>query len=117
MRAGGTVAGSAGSGECEMSRVSVYAVMACAALCVAFVMRATPAPADDLKCYERDVIVEVLEREFGEVQQRADLHDGPGLLEFFANPESGSWTILLTPDWSSSCVLESGYLPEPGSAA
>ncbi|MEM9145599.1 MAG: hypothetical protein AAGC57_05320 [Pseudomonadota bacterium] len=69
---------------------------------------------DGMTCHDRDVIVDVLKREFGETQMRADLHDGPGLIEFFANARSGSWTVLLTPDEHSSCVLESGYLPQPG---
>lgn len=99
-------------------RIAGAAVVA--ALFSAAPIGAAPAAAatpEGLQCYDRDVIVEVLRREFGETQKRADLHDGPGLVEFFANTESGSWTILLTPDEHSSCVIQSGYLDPGGQSA
>lgn len=106
----------------ELPRQMVRAALIAAAVGVAGlagggVQQAAAAGSEGLECYDRDVIVEVLRREFGETQKRADLHDGPGLVEFFANTESGSWTILLTPDEYSSCVIESGYLDPGGRSA
>ncbi|MEL6217539.1 MAG: hypothetical protein AAFR79_03590 [Pseudomonadota bacterium] len=96
--------------------ISAAAVAAVAGFLTAMLFSAE-AVAEEVTCYDRDVIVTVLERDFGEVQLRADLHGGPGLVEFFANLESGSWTILLSEDWDQSCVIGSGTLGDASAPA
>lgn len=66
---------------------------------------------EPLSCFDRDAIVAHLALTYGETQQRVDLAVGSGYVEFFANLASGSWTILLTTDATTSCVVETGYLP------
>jgi hypothetical protein len=61
-----------------------------------------------MACGERTIIVDRLAAKFDE--QRASLmidHQG-NLVKVFANPETGTWTLLITRPGGSTCVVSSG---------
>lgn len=77
---------------------------------------ALPAPSQ-ARCGQRDEVVRRLEHRHGETRRSAALQDGRGVLELFANAETGSWTILLTTPSGLSCLMaagESGAPPPAG---
>ncbi len=66
------------------------------------------AGAQSARCAARETVVSHLETRFGEIQLSVGLQPGQGLIELFANPESGSWTILLTTPEGISCLMAAG---------
>lgn len=75
----------------------------------AMAVATTAAAAEEpLKCYDRASLVAHLEAKFGETQQSVGYEEGRGVVELFANRGSGSWTVLLTPHETTSCVLRTG---------
>ena len=88
-------------------RSAVRAVFLAAALA----LPAAAAAASDeaaVHCFDRSRLVAHLLAAYGETQQSVGYQEGRGIVEFFANKASGTWTILLTPAADTSCVLESG---------
>jgi hypothetical protein len=87
----------------RLARASV-AVLLCAL---------TPAAeAETRACADRTAVVERLETRFGETRQSVGLNDANGIVEIFASPETGTWTILVTTPDGKSCLLASGNLWE-----
>ena len=66
------------------------------------------ARADDAACTERAALVERLAENYGESRQAAGLAGADRLVELFAAPETGSWTILITRSDGLSCLKSSG---------
>ena len=66
-----------------------------------------PAPAQ-MRCGQRAEVIRHLETRFGETQRSIGLQEGRGIVEIFANPDSGSWTILLTTPEGVSCLMAAG---------
>jgi hypothetical protein len=83
-------------------------------------LMAVPALAQS-NCADRAVIVERLERAFGEHFAGGGLQSERRIIEVWASAE-GTWTVLLTrPDWLS-CVMASGtdwreQAPQPAGAS
>lgn len=71
-------------------------------------LMATPASA--LECNSRDRAVMMLDKTFGEkpIIVGAVAGEKPMMLELFANPVTGSWTLLITGANGIACMLESG---------
>lgn len=74
-----------------------------------------------MRCGPRDTVVGHLSTKYGETQQSVGLQQGRGMVETFANPDSGTWTILLTTPNGMSCLMAAGEAwerreGEPGAA-
>ncbi len=61
-----------------------------------------------MRCGERDAVIEHLSSRFGETLRSLGVQHGQGLIEIFANADSGSWTILLTTPSGISCLMAAG---------
>lgn len=60
-------------------------------------------------CGERGPIVERLADRYGESRQSIGLGTQNRIVETFANPETGSWTITVTMPNGTMCLLASGH--------
>lgn len=84
-----------------------------------------PATAQPRNCAPRDVVVERLAERFGETRQSMGLGANNALVEIFASPTSGTWTITVTSAHGITCLVASGQafegladaLPKAGSDA
>lgn len=68
-------------------------------------------PADRARlpnCGPREKALEVLERH-GEKQVGHGVGSGGGLVELYANPETGSWSLLISPNPRISCMPTHGH--------
>lgn len=67
-------------------------------------------PASALECAPRDRAVMMLDETFGEkpIIVGAVTGEMSMMLEMFANPITGSWTLLITGANGIACMLESG---------
>lgn len=60
-------------------------------------------------CGSRDMIVERLAQSYGESRQSIGLGTQNRVVETFANPETGSWTITVTLPNGVMCLMASGH--------
>lgn len=60
-------------------------------------------------CGNRDKIVERLAEGYGESRQSIGLGTQNRVVETFANPETGSWTITITMPNGVMCLMASGH--------
>lgn len=93
-----------------------------AGLAVGAVVTAIPAHAGD--CAMRTQVVERLQRDYAERLTGGGLNDaeaGEAVIEIWASPETGSFTVILTGADGVSCILATGtdwfetrdVMPEP----
>lgn len=76
-------------------------------------------------CAPRDVVVDRLADRFGESRQSIGLGANNAVVEVFASPETGTWTITVTTPQGLTCLVASGQafeamaeaLPKPGTDA
>jgi hypothetical protein len=89
------------------------------ALALAVLLAPPPGAAAEgaLRCFDRARLAAHLEQEYGETRKSVGYREGRGVVEFYANARSGSWTVLLIPDRETGCVLETGVHPRPPAAA
>lgn len=59
-------------------------------------------------CGDRAVIIERLAERYGEARVLSGLTQTNGVLEFFGNAESGSWTVLITMPNGMTCLVAAG---------
>lgn len=59
-------------------------------------------------CAPRDNVVERLAQKFGESRQSIGLGGNNAVVEVFASPETGTWTITVTLANGTTCLLASG---------
>jgi hypothetical protein len=69
---------------------------------------ASEVAAQGSSCAERAAIVESLNNKYGEIRQSVGLNQSNGVVEVFASPETGTWTILLTMPNGMSCLMAAG---------
>lgn len=69
---------------------------------------ATPVCGQSDNCAPRAQLVERLEGHFGEVRQSAGLAPGNRIVEMFASPRTGTWTLTLTLPDGRSCIIGAG---------
>ena len=70
---------------------------------------AGPVPAQqNANCAPREAIVERLADKFGEFQQVIGVGESGQLMEIFASPETGTWTVLISTPAGVSCMVASG---------
>ncbi|MEM9707152.1 MAG: hypothetical protein AAF871_00040 [Pseudomonadota bacterium] len=63
-------------------------------------------------CGERGLIVERLADNYGESRQSIGLGTQNRVVETYANPETGSWTITVTMPNGRMCLMASGHAYE-----
>ncbi len=77
----------------------------------------TPAHAAAAQCTSRANMVQQLNERYGESSQSIGLTPSGETLELFADPETGTWTILLSFADGTSCMMAAGtdyqYLNNP----
>ena len=77
------------------------------ALAAAFVA-ATALPALAESCAPRDDAVAYLAQEYGESRNGIGLTSDGTVMEMFASPETGTWTITVTGPDGTTCMIASG---------
>ena len=75
---------------------------------LAFGVAALAPPAYAMSCAPRDDMVERLETQFKETLTARGLQNANALIEIFASPETGSYTVLLSRADGISCIVSSG---------
>lgn len=79
------------------------------ATAVAGIMAGTsPAAHAQTVCAPRDTVVERLSGSYGEGLAAGGLRSAEQVLEVWASPETGTWTVLVTRADGVSCVMASG---------
>jgi len=73
-----------------------------------FGMAATAPPAHAQSCAPRDRIVERLADTFGEGLAAGGLQSAQQVIEVWAAPETGTWTVLVSRADGIACVLATG---------
>ena len=61
-----------------------------------------------MACAERTQVVERLAEKYGETRQSMGMHQNSGVLEVYASPSTGSWTILVTMPDGKACLVAAG---------
>jgi hypothetical protein len=74
---------------------------------IAIVAALAAGPALAQQCGPRVDVVQKLRDNFGEVQQSYGVA-GNAVIETFANPETGSWTVLRSVSTGRSCIMAAG---------
>ncbi|MDU8927939.1 hypothetical protein RXV86_11140 [Alisedimentitalea sp. MJ-SS2] len=76
---------------------------------VIFGMAAIAPPAHaQARCVGRDALVAGLEKRYAEAQIATGLQSNGVLIEIWASPTTGTWTIFLTDPEGIACVTSSG---------
>jgi len=78
---------------------------ACAVLLGVFTL---PATGQSRNCAPREVVVDRLADRFGETRQSIGLGANNAMVEVFASPTSGTWTITVTSARGITCLVASG---------
>ncbi|GHF71280.1 hypothetical protein [Seohaeicola zhoushanensis] len=86
------------------------------ALVLSLVLAAGQATAQS-NCAARDLVVANLAKKFGERPQVVGLDDRGAIMQVFASPESGTWTVALTWPNGRMCLIASGSALEAAPAA
>lgn len=76
-------------------------------IAVACLVLATPAAAQD-QCHPRAVLMEQLADRWGEALISIALTPSGQLVETWANTETGTWTLTVTPPGGLTCVIGAG---------
>ncbi|MEM1383580.1 MAG: hypothetical protein AAF713_00310 [Pseudomonadota bacterium] len=61
-----------------------------------------------MACGKRDAIVEQLEAKYGETRSSYGLSQGKGVVEVYSNPDTGTWTVLITNAQGTACLMAAG---------
>ncbi|CUH38832.1 hypothetical protein JSE7799_01550 [Jannaschia seosinensis] len=69
---------------------------------------ATPVAAQGAGCAPRDVVVDRLDRTYGEVYAGGGLRGRHAIFEIWISAEDGTWTILMTRPDGIACVMAAG---------
>ncbi len=59
-------------------------------------------------CAARAIVLERLASKYGESRQSVGIAANNAIVEVYANPESGSWSIIVTAQAGKSCLVASG---------
>ncbi len=74
-------------------------------------MAITSAPAWAAQCAKRDMVVEKLQNKYSEQLTAGGLHsarNNSAMVEVWASPETGTFTVMLTNANGVSCIMASG---------
>jgi len=62
----------------------------------------------EVNCANHNLIVQNLANKYNEALFVIGLDDSQNLIEIFANPETGTWTALLTAPDMNTCIVSNG---------
>lgn len=83
--------------------------LAAALISAAVALSIGPAAAETLRnCAPREVIAARLAEKYGETPQVAGLSSIGTLLEVFASPDTGTWTVIQTTPKGTACLVAAG---------
>lgn len=68
----------------------------------------TPAQGSVMRCQERAIVVNFLQRKYNESTFSAGVTQTGYLIEILISPGGGTWTILVTSPQAVSCLLAAG---------
>lgn len=68
---------------------------------------ASPAGAQ-AQCNDRQNVIELLGRKYGEAPVWSGVTNAGGLVEVFAHPAGGTWTMVVTTPQGRSCLVAAG---------
>ena len=68
----------------------------------------SPAQARQNNCAPRDLVLERLADRYGETRQSMGLGANNAVIEVFASPDTGTWTITVTTPNGVTCLVASG---------
>ena len=91
-----------------MLKFCKFPVAAAVAAISAAVLLPNDADAQGRVCAKRDKLVAELAKSHGETRQSAGLQRNNGVIETFANTETGSWTIIVSLPTGVSCLVAAG---------
>ena len=60
------------------------------------------------QCNERDDVLKMLGKKYGETVSAVGVSNTGGLIEVVNDPKDGSWTIIMTTPWGMSCLVAAG---------
>lgn len=69
-------------------------------------------PASAQNCAPRDMVINRLAAKYGESRQSMGLGANNAVVEVFASPETGTWTITVTSVHGVTCLVASGQAYE-----
>lgn len=87
-----------------MKQHQILTLLAISALSLA----ALPAHSQNSNCAPHQMVVERLAEGWGESRQSIGLGADNSLVELFASPETGTWTITVTQPGGPTCMVASG---------
>ncbi len=82
-----------------------------------FLMPAAAAAAQQPPCAPRDEVARILRGGYGEVRVSTGLHADGRLVEVFASPATGTWTLVATDPQGLACLVKTGRHWGNGSGA
>ncbi len=89
-------------GSGKLATLAVVAAIAAPALI------AESVAAQSNVCAKREKLVSELQKSHGETRQSVGLQRNAGVIETFANTETGSWTIIVSLPTGMSCLVAAG---------
>jgi hypothetical protein len=69
---------------------------------------AAPASAQTAHCSTREHVIGHLADRFGEARQSIGLAAGNRIVEMFASPDTGTWTLTMTTPDGRTCIIGAG---------
>jgi hypothetical protein len=75
---------------------------------VVYLVSTTDVAAQGRNCGPRDAVVKRLAEGFGETRQSVGIGDNNTMVEVFASPETGTWSITVTTSAGVTCLVASG---------
>ncbi len=76
------------------------------------VLFASPALAEP-QCLERGEFIEILSSAYGETRHVIALERSGGIMEWWANDLTGTWTLTMSPPAGPICIVASGEYWQP----
>ncbi len=90
------------------SRISKTTAVAAGLACALTLAAASASKAQNRLCGNRDQVIAQLESVHGESRQSVGLQPNARVMETFANPDTGSWTIIVSLPTGMSCLVAAG---------
>ncbi|HVG48767.1 MAG TPA: hypothetical protein VM899_11605 [Rubellimicrobium sp.] len=75
----------------------------------AVLLSAGMAQAEGAQCSEHDAMTRMLAEHWGESRQSIALDAADSMVELFASPDTGTWTLTVTEPGGQTCMVASGH--------
>jgi hypothetical protein len=86
----------------------IFNLAALTAAAVIFILTTQAGAQTAQNCGPRETVVARLAQGYGETQHALGIGSNNTMIEVYASPQSGSWTILVTLPTGHSCLIASG---------